>query len=60
MPGGGAAAVSARDETDMNRLADQVAEGRALHLAASRCGMSLDRAQFLWLRILARLGRQAA
>jgi hypothetical protein len=51
--------LSAKDERDMDRLADQVAEGRALPLAASRCGMSIMRAEFLWRRITIRLGRQA-
>jgi len=52
--------MSASDDRDMDRLADQVAEGRSLNVAASRLGMSFFRAQFLWARIVARLGKQAA
>jgi hypothetical protein len=51
--------VSAKDERDMDRLAEQVADGRSLNVAASRLGLSPWRAEFLWLRIVARLGPQA-
>ena len=51
--------MSARDERDMDRLADQVADGRALPLAANHLGMSIFRAEALWHRIVTRLGRQA-
>lgn len=51
--------MSAQDERDMDRLADQLAEGRSLNLAATRLGMSFPRAQSLWFRIIARLGPQA-
>lgn len=51
--------MSAADERDMDRLADQLAEGRALPLAASRLGLSLHRAEALWHRIVILLGRQA-
>ncbi len=49
-----------KDDRDMDRLAEQVADGRSLALAASRLGMSAFRAQALWLRIVARLGKQAS
>lgn len=51
--------MSARDERDMDRLADQVAEGRPLPLAATRLGMSPFRATALWHRIAIRLVSQA-
>lgn len=51
--------MSAKDHSDMNRLADQIAEGRSLHIAATRLNMSFPRAQWLWFRILAQLGPQA-
>jgi hypothetical protein len=56
---GGGGAVSAKDERDMDRLADQIADGRPMHLAATRLGMSIFRAQWLWHRICNRLGSQA-
>jgi hypothetical protein len=49
-----------KDRTDMDRLADQVAEGRSLQLAATRLGMSIYRAEFLWAMIVHGLGKQAA
>lgn len=49
-----------KDRTDMDRLADQVAEERSLQLAATRLGMSIYRAEYLWAIILHDLGRQAA
>lgn len=51
--------MSAKDERDMDRLADQVAEGRSLAFAATRTNMSIFRAEWLWQRILNRLGEQA-
>ena len=51
--------MSAQDERDMDRLADQLAEGRSLALAATRAGMSIFRAEALFHRIKARLGAQA-
>jgi hypothetical protein len=51
--------LSAKDERDMDRLADQMAENRAMQLAATRLGMSIFRAQWLWHRICIRLGSQA-
>ena len=57
--GGGGDAMSAQDERDMDRLADQLAEGRSLALAATRAGMSIFRAEALFHRIKARLGAQA-
>ena len=58
-PAGGVNAMSAKDEQDMDRLADQVASGRSLALAATRCGISIFRAEALWMRIVNRLGYQA-
>lgn len=51
--------MSAKDERDMDRLADQLADGRSLPLSASRLGMSYSRAQWLFFRIVNRLGPQA-
>ena len=51
--------MSAKDDKDMDRLADQAAEGRSITLAATRLGMPAYRAEFLWHRIVARLGPQA-
>ena len=56
---GGGDAVSAQDERDMDRLADQLAEGRSVTLAATRLGMSIFRAEALFHRICIRLGKQA-
>lgn len=53
------AAISTSDERDMDRLAEQVAEGRSLSLAATRCSISINRAEFLWTCICRRLGPQA-
>ena len=43
----------------MDRLADQLAEGRSVTLAATRLGMSIFRAEALFHRICIRLGKQA-
>ncbi len=51
--------MSAQDERDMDRLADQLAQGRSLALSATRCGMSIFRAEWLFHRICNRLGPQA-
>lgn len=48
-----------KDERDMDRLAEQIAEGRSLTVAATRLGISRWRADALWLRIVIRLGKQA-
>lgn len=47
------------DDRDMDRLAEEVAQGRSLATAARRIGVSIHRARFLWARIIARLGPQA-
>lgn len=57
--GGGGDALSARDTQDMDRLADQLAEGRSLAAAARRCGMSIFRAEALFHQIRYQLGAQA-
>ena len=44
---------------DMNRLAEEIAQDRPLPLAASRLGLTPARAEYLWNRIIKRLGRQA-
>ncbi|WP_338445920.1 hypothetical protein V5F89_12295 [Pelagerythrobacter marensis] len=51
--------MSTTDEHDMDRLADQLAEGRSLQVAATRLGISIFRAEALFHRIVTRLGRQA-
>lgn len=47
------------DESDMNLLAEEVSAGRSLSAAAKRIGVSIFRAQYLWVIILSRLGAQA-
>lgn len=43
----------------MNLLAEEVSAGRSLSAAAKRIGVSIFRAQYLWVIILSRLGAQA-
>ena len=51
--------MSEKDDKDMDRPADQLAEGHSINLAATRLGMPGYRAEFPWHRIVARLGPQA-
>jgi molybdenum-dependent DNA-binding transcriptional regulator ModE len=53
------AATMAKDERDMMALAEAVANGASIARAARAAGMSPYRADFLWARIVARLGAQA-
>ena len=48
-----------KDADAMNALADLIAEGKSLAAAAKRLGISIDRAQALWMRICAGLGEEA-
>jgi hypothetical protein len=52
--------MPASDEREMDDLAELVGGGIALPAAARRLGMSPFRRDYLWARIVARLGRQAA
>lgn len=51
--------MASRDDTDMNTLADLVGGGLSLSAAARRMGISTFRREYLWQRIVARLGWQA-
>lgn len=51
---------SARLIRDMDRLAEQLEQGRSLALAATRLGMSIEMGEVLFDRIVEGLGKQAA
>ena len=52
--------MASRDERDMDALADRVSAHGSVSRAARQLGMSIFRAQSLWMQIVARLGRQAS
>lgn len=54
--GAGSGAVSAKDETRMNAIAEAVAKGATLPAAYRKAGVSAIAGRALWSRICARLG----